>query len=102
MRKSGAVQRLRVGNERFVLVRESEYRRLIKDADAPSVDAIEFARASIGRDLRRKRRKRGLTQAQVAAKSGIRLETICRLENGLGNPTVETVRRILRAVGERR
>lgn len=67
----------------------------------PTTDAIDFARQSIGRDLRRKREKLGQSQAEVAAKSGIRLETLSRLENGHGNPTVDTVRRILKALGEK-
>jgi transcriptional regulator with XRE-family HTH domain len=42
-----------------------------------------------------------LTQAEVAVRAGIRLETISRLENGHGNPTMATVRRILKALGEK-
>jgi transcriptional regulator with XRE-family HTH domain len=99
--RGGAAQRLRVGNRKFVLVPESEYRRWVKDTETPLRDAVDFAKAGIGRDLKRKREKAGLTQSQVAAKAGIRMETLSRLENGHGNPTVGTVRRILRALGER-
>ena len=96
----GAAQRLQVAGRPFVLIPESEYRRLMRYAEEPTTDAVEFAKGSIGRELRRKRAHARLTQAQVAAKSGIRLETLSRLENGRGNPTVTTVRRILRALGE--
>lgn len=69
--------------------------------NGPTRNAVDFAKASIGRDLQRKRTRARLTQAQVAAKAGVRLETLSRLENGHGNPTVTTVRRILRALGEK-
>ena len=95
-------QKVCIGGSTFYLVPEARYDRMIREAGRGAVDAVEFARASIGRDLRRKRAKAGLTQAQVAARSGLRLETISRLENGRGNPTVATVRRILSAVEDAR
>jgi len=90
---------IQVRGETICLVRKSDYVRLLREAGENLVDAAEFARSSIGRDLRGKRKKAGLSQAQVAAKAGIRLETLSRIENGRGNPTVETVRRILKALG---
>jgi DNA-binding phage protein len=36
----------------------------------------------------------------VAARAKIRVETLSRLENGHGNPTLATVRSILRALGD--
>jgi transcriptional regulator with XRE-family HTH domain len=39
-----------------------------------------------------------MTQAETAARAGIRLETLSRLENGRANPTVATLRAILRAL----
>ncbi len=62
------------------------------------VDAIEYANWSIGRDLRRQRLAAGLTQAEVARRAGIRVETLSRLENARGNPTVATVSKIVRAI----
>jgi DNA-binding XRE family transcriptional regulator len=99
--EASAVQKLQVGRRSFVLLPEREYLRLIRGAQGGLMDAVEFARASIGRDLRRKRAKTGLTLAETARKAGIRLETLSRLENGRGNPTVQTVRRILGALGEK-
>ncbi len=95
------IQKLRVGARTFYVLPKSEYDRLVREAKIPQVDATAFARASIGRDLRRKRKRAGLTQAEVAARAGVRLETLSRLENGRGNPTVDTVQRILGALGER-
>lgn len=93
--RRGGVQRLRIKGSIFYLVPGAHYSRLVRDSGRTHVHAGEYARASIGRDLRRGREKAGLTQAQVAARSGLRLETISRLENGKGNPTVSTVRRFL-------
>jgi transcriptional regulator with XRE-family HTH domain len=62
------------------------------------VDAIAYARVSIAKGLRRQRLEAGLTQAEVARRAGIRSETLSRLENGRGNPTVATVRKIVRAI----
>ena len=95
----GGAQKIRIGGSTYYLVTGARYSSLIREAGRGNVDAVDYARASIGRDLRRRRAKAGLTQAQVAARSGLRLETISRLENGRGNPTVATVRRILSAVG---
>ena len=96
-----SAQKLQVGGQSFVLLPEKEYLRLVQGAGQSESNAVEFARASIGRDLQRKRTKARLTQSVVAAKAGIRLETLSRLENGHGNPTVLTVRRILLALGEK-
>lgn len=49
------------------------------DADG-NVPAVEYARASLARDLILARRAAGLTQAQLAKASGVRVETISRLE----------------------
>ncbi len=98
MSKAG-VQEIRVGGESYCLIPKGEYLRLLREAGRRSVDAVEYAKMSIGRNLRQKRKRAGLTQAEVAFKAGIRAETLSRIENGRGNPTVVTVRRILSALG---
>ena len=65
------------------------------------MDAVDFARASIGRGLRQDRLKTGLSQAEVARRAGIRVETLCRLERGGGNPTAATITALCRAMGQR-
>ena len=103
-----------IEGRRYVLVEESELRRLERSTrgkrkgnglpplPAPdeegNVPALEYVRASIARDIIRERRALGLTQEQLARLSGVRQETICRLETGLHSPTVRTVEKIERAL----
>lgn len=68
------------------------------DTAVMHVDAIEFMKASIGRNLRTMREERGLSQSEVAMRAHMRPEVLCRLENGKGNPTVATIRRIVKAI----
>ncbi len=95
------VQTLKIGKRVFVLLPAADYQRLEHQAGRGHRDAVNFATESIGRDLHQKRGVAGLSQAELAAKAGIRAETLSRLENGRGNPTVATVKKILRALGER-
>ena len=94
-------QVIRVGRKRFVLLPEREYERLIRHTPAGGrQDALAFMDQSIGETLRSKRHRAGLSQAEASRRSGLRIETLSRLENGRGNPTVATIRKILAALGE--
>jgi DNA-binding XRE family transcriptional regulator len=73
---------LTIDGRTFVLLPKEDYGRL-----APLLVGAE-----LGRALRERRRSAGLTQAELAARAGIRLETLSRIENGRGNPTVGTLR----------
>lgn len=50
-----------------------------------------------GRMVREARGRAGLTQRQLAAKSGIPQETIARIERGRADPRVKTLDRLLEA-----
>lgn len=45
----------------------------------------------VGKDLRRRRTARGLTQGALADLAGVCRATICLIENGKANPTLETL-----------
>ena len=52
----------------------------------------------IGQRIKEIRTKRGLTQDELSAKTGIALSTICRLENGVNMPreeNLETLSKVL-------
>ena len=95
------VQTLTIGKQRVVVLPESEYKRLLSDAERVKRDALDFANEAIGHDLRSKRDKVKMSQEQVAMKAGIRVETLSRIESGKANPTVSTVKKILKALGEK-
>jgi DNA-binding XRE family transcriptional regulator len=62
------------------------------------VPAIPFARATLARGIIRDRARAGLTQAELAARAGLRTETVCRIERGRHTPSVETIQCLDRAL----
>jgi ribosome-binding protein aMBF1 (putative translation factor) len=106
---------LQIKGERFVIVPEAEYDRLIlrktaaKDADLPPLpkplpngnyDAVAYARASLARKLIRDRRAAGLSQAELARRAGLRVETLNRIEKLKLTPSVATVEKLDRALSK--
>ena len=47
------------------------------------------------------RRKRHMTQKELAAKTGLTQANICRLEKGISKPSIDTLKRIAEATGTR-
>lgn len=62
------------------------------------VRAVDYANVSIGRDLRLMRERAGLSQIDVARAAKMQPAMLCRIESGKGNPTIDTVARIARAI----
>ena len=56
-------------------------------------------RRLVGRNVRRIRQKRGLTQEKFAEISGFSQQYISSLENGRRNPTVVTIYELATALG---
>jgi predicted transcriptional regulator len=54
----------------------------------------------VGSAVRRARRRAGLTQRALAARSGVAQPTIARIEQGQEDPRISTVERLLGACGE--
>jgi transcriptional regulator with XRE-family HTH domain len=65
----------------------------------PIPPAIRRANRLVGEDIARWRKLRGLTQAQVADRSGVSRDTLTRLEGGDGGVSLENVLKVLRGLG---
>ena len=101
------VQTVTLGGQRFVILPENQYQNLIGETWEPSLPkpdakgnypAIESARVLLARKIIRRRRAAGLTQAELAKRAGVRVETLNRLEHGKHSPNVATVDKIVRAL----
>jgi transcriptional regulator with XRE-family HTH domain len=62
------------------------------------VDALESLTARIARTVRQRRYESGATLSEVAAKAGLSKTIVGRIENGRGNPSLETLFRVGRAL----
>jgi DNA-binding XRE family transcriptional regulator len=113
------LQRIEVAGKRFVLLEESDYERLCREAGEAVADddvlpplpkpdangrfpAIEYTRVSLARNLIRDRKLVGLSQERLAELAGIRQETISRLESGKHTATPGTIAKIDRVIAATR
>jgi transcriptional regulator with XRE-family HTH domain len=56
-------------------------------------------RKLVGRNFKRLRRQKGLTQEQFAERSGFSQQYVSDLERGLRNPTIVTLYELAQALG---
>ena len=95
------IQTISIANDELVVMPRREFERLVEKAgllpkrprpdrhgNVPARAAID---ASIARELVAQRIKRGWTQTELARRSGVRLETISRIEGGKHIPRRETL-----------
>jgi mannose-6-phosphate isomerase-like protein (cupin superfamily) len=66
-------------------------------ADPPRSAALQEVTAAIGRSIKRHRGNR-MTLSQLAAASNVSIGLLSKLENGAGNPTVQTLNAIAEAL----
>lgn len=77
------------------------YNELMSDPDVrKEYDALE-PEFQLVRELIRARREAGLTQKELAEKTGIQQANLSRIENGNGNPSVMTLNRIAQGLGKK-
>jgi len=112
------LQRIELEGKRFVVLEESAYERLCRDAGKPAdagdmpefpkpdkngnFPALEYTRVSIARDLIRGRTSVGLSQQRLADLADLRQETISRLESGKHLASVATIEKIERVIESER
>jgi len=101
------IQTITLAGQRFVILPEGEYRRLTGQGEEPALPkpdakgnypAVAAGRVLLARDILRGRRAAGLTQVELARLSGIRPETLSRIEKGKHTPSVATIQKIDRAL----
>jgi DNA-binding XRE family transcriptional regulator len=102
------------GGKRYVLVPTEEFAAMRtantaaalpampKPDAAGNVPAAEFARATIVRGLIRDREAAGLSQSALARMSGVRVETLNRIERGHVTPDVATLLKLDAAIKRKR
>ncbi|HEX5242902.1 MAG TPA: helix-turn-helix transcriptional regulator [Tepidisphaeraceae bacterium] len=90
--------------QKFVLVPVQSWERLTQLPPLPrqdangNVDAVEYARASIARGIISRRMAMGMTQADLSRESGVRVETLNRIERAKVTPDTRTLVRIDKAL----
>jgi DNA-binding XRE family transcriptional regulator len=103
MNDTSNVEVVTLEGKRFVILPETEFHDLLRaqlGPDLPPADkagnrpAIEAMRAVIARNLARDRTQLGWSQAELARRAGIRVETLHRIETGKHTPSITTMHRI--------
>lgn len=104
-------QIISIANDELVVLSRKDFDRLMEKAgllpahpraDARgNVDARAAIDVSIARDLVTDRIRRGWTQTELARRSGVRLETISRIESGKHIPRQETLLKLDRALSSK-
>ena len=92
-------QTIKLGRNEYVILPKGEYLRLRDIAGAPtgSVDAIEYARASIGTTLKAAREQAGLTQAELAKALNKSQPMVSGAESGSISVSARYVATVLKA-----
>lgn len=55
----------------------------------------------VGRNVKRFRQESGLTMVELGERAGLAKQTIAAIESGRGNPTIDTLERLAKALGVR-
>jgi len=94
--------------KKFVLVPAEQWQRLASGAvtmprlphadEAGNRPAVAFARAAIARGIIRDRTAAGWSQAELARRAGVRVETLNRIERARVTPDTATIAKIDRAL----
>jgi DNA-binding XRE family transcriptional regulator len=108
-----AYRALELGGVRYAVVEESALSRACARAGVRLVETGASSKPSaaqreeepydgemLAERIAQRRKAAGLTQAQLASRAGIRLETLNRIERGKTTPDFSTIRKLVHAVQE--
>lgn len=77
------------------------FNEMIKDSEVKrEFDALE-SEFQLIREMIKARREAGLTQKELAERTGLQQSNISRIENGNGNPSLETLNKIAQSLGKK-
>lgn len=102
-------QYVTIAGKRVVVLDETEYERLARQADVweppmPDPDengnypALEAMAVSLARDILRTRRRLGISQADLARRAKISRRVLDRIENAKAKPNENVIEKIDRAL----
>jgi DNA-binding XRE family transcriptional regulator len=106
----GKANVVKLDGREYVILARDEYDRLTglaRMAEMPALPepdedgnypAVDYARASIARDVVRQRAELGLSQRDLARLAGVRVETLCRIETGKHTASTATIAKLDRAL----
>jgi DNA-binding XRE family transcriptional regulator len=93
---------------RYVILRQSVFLTLCKMANIPQDDsmhnkedvaaALDLDQPSLAHKLVQRRQASGLSQAELARRAGVRVETLNRIERGKTTPDFATIRKLVLAM----
>ena len=102
-----SIQTITRKGRRFVVMPESEYRRLLEAAEIPSLPpadrhgtrpALPAVRALLAQSIIRDRKALGWSQAELARQAKINVETLNRIEKAHVTADQKTIERLERAL----
>lgn len=103
------IQTVTLAGERFVILPEAEFLRMAgapREPELPPADArgnypaLETTRVLMARKLIRARTELGWSQVELGRRSGVRPETINRIEQAKRSPSLATFDKLYRALDE--
>ncbi len=93
------IQTIELGGQSLVIMTREDYECLVDAAGKKKkVSAKEALRLAIARDILLARRQAKMSQTDLAKASGVRQETISRLEAGKHEPNEKTIRKLMNAI----
>ena len=91
---------IKLGGAEYVIIPKDEYARMLSGTvEHDAVDAVEYARTTIGRNLRAAREHAGLTQIELAARLGKSQTLVSGAESGRMSAGDRYVAAVLKACG---
>ena len=106
MRRRTGYQRVCLDGTWYVILREDEFCEMTRPKGgrntADDLNAVNMSSQRLADRLLQRRQEAELTQKDLAALAGVRVETLNRIERGRTTPDFATVRKLVAAMNEYR